>query len=115
LKIVKTGGNAAEYRDRANELISENPDVKSFNNERGYVLCTITPNRWQSDFRAVPEVFKPNGPVHTRASFVVEAGRQGESGRLDVSRRRLVVDSWAGGKSAIIHGDFPRCAQLSPG
>src|SRR2546423_582754 len=72
-----SGGNGGEHGERANELMSENPGVKFFNNERGYVLCTITPKEWQSNFRVVPEVQKPNGPVHTRASFIVEAGRSG--------------------------------------
>ena len=58
---------------RSNE--AENPFVKFFNAERGYVRCDITPQAWRTDYRTVPYVSRPGAPVETRASFVVESGR----------------------------------------
>ncbi len=59
------------------EVLKENPFVKFFNDERGYVLCNITPQHWTTHYRTVPFVDKPHAPLNTRASFLVEAGRPG--------------------------------------
>ena len=58
-------------------MMADNPFVKFYNAERGYVRCTVTPKQWQSDFRVVPIVSKPKSPCLTRASFVVEDGQPG--------------------------------------
>jgi alkaline phosphatase D len=55
--------------------LAENPFLKFFNAERGYVRCEVTPQTWRSDYRTVPFVTKPGAPLVTRASFVVESGR----------------------------------------
>jgi alkaline phosphatase D len=57
--------------------MSENPCVQFFNAQRGYVTCKVTPKLWQTDFRIVRKVTTPGAPIHTRASFVVEAGKPG--------------------------------------
>ncbi len=74
---INSGGNGGEHREREKSLMAENPGVRFFNDERGYVRCTITPGVWRSDFCIVPYVTKPDAPVVTRASFVVEAGTPG--------------------------------------
>ncbi len=74
---ITSGGNGGERRDRAKELMSENAGVHFFNDERGYVRCTITPSRWRSEYRTVPDITKPGAQAVTRASFVVEAGKPG--------------------------------------
>ncbi len=74
---ISSGGNGAEERGREKAFMAENPCVRFFNGERGYVRCTITPKEWRSDFRTVPYVDKPNAPINTRATFVVEAGQPG--------------------------------------
>jgi alkaline phosphatase D len=72
--ISSSGDGSRETADSASRL-AENPFVKFFNAERGYVRCEVTPARWQSDYRTVEFVSRPGAPVHTRASFVVESGR----------------------------------------
>jgi alkaline phosphatase D len=74
---ITSGGNGGENRDEAAQLMAKNPNVRFYNNERGYVRCTITPDTWRSEFRTVPEVTKPGVPANTRATFVVEAGKPG--------------------------------------
>jgi len=49
--------------------------VKFHSAERGYVRCEVTPQRWRADYRTVEYVSRPGAPLHTRASFVVEAGQ----------------------------------------
>jgi alkaline phosphatase D len=41
------------------------------------VRCTITRDRWQTDYRVVPFVTRPDAPIETRASFIVENGHAG--------------------------------------
>ncbi|MBL8829060.1 MAG: alkaline phosphatase D family protein, partial [Planctomycetaceae bacterium] len=74
---ISSGGNGAEQRKDTPEVLKENPFVKFFNDERGYVLCNITPQHWTTHYRTVPFVDKPHAPLNTRASFLVEAGRPG--------------------------------------
>ncbi|GAB3755182.1 alkaline phosphatase D family protein [Microlunatus parietis] len=56
-------------------LLKENPHIKYCNFQRGYVSCSVTPERWISDFRVVDKVTVPNGTVSTRAKLLVEDGR----------------------------------------
>jgi alkaline phosphatase D len=71
--IASSGNGPKEVKD-LDKLLAENPCVKFHDRQRGYVTCTITPDRWQSDFRVIDEVLKPGGNVSTAASFVIEAG-----------------------------------------
>ncbi|MEV6890789.1 alkaline phosphatase D family protein [Kribbella sp. NPDC051137] len=58
-------------------LLRENPHMKFGNFQRGYVSCTITPQRWVSDYRVVDKVSVQGGTVSTRAKLLVEDGRPG--------------------------------------
>ena len=72
---ISSGGNGttALYR----WVVDANPHIKFYNSQRGYVRCTVTPDRWQTDCRVVPFVTRPGAPISTRASFVVENGVPG--------------------------------------
>lgn len=74
---LSSGGDGAEKLKEHDATLSENPFVKFFNAERGYVRCTVTDQEWRSDYQVVPVVTKPGGKVVTRAKFVVESGRPG--------------------------------------
>ncbi|MBD2338798.1 alkaline phosphatase [Calothrix sp. FACHB-156] len=56
---------------------SDNPHIKFYNNRRGYVRCTLTPNLWKADYLSMSEVTTPSGTLSKRASFVVENDRPG--------------------------------------
>jgi len=72
---ISSGGDGDEST-RA-EVLALNPHVKFYNNRRGYVRCTMTPSLFTSDYRTLPYVSRPDAPIDTRASFVVETGRPG--------------------------------------
>jgi alkaline phosphatase D len=55
-------------------VLQENPHIRFFNNERGYVRCRLTQDEWRTDYRVVPYVKQPGAPIRTRASFVLEDG-----------------------------------------
>jgi alkaline phosphatase D len=74
---ITSGGDGVDrpLKYARRNFVAENPFVKFFNEERGYVSCEITPQAWRTDFRTVPYVTRRGAPLQTRASFVVEAGR----------------------------------------
>jgi alkaline phosphatase D len=73
---VSTGGDPANplttYRNDPN-----NPQLLFHNNNRGYVRCTVTPDRWLSDYRVVPTVRTRGVAASTLASFAVADGVPG--------------------------------------
>lgn len=74
---ISSGRDGEPLPKGREKLQSENPFVKFLNAQRGYVSCTVTPSRWQSDYRVVEYVTRPGAPLVTRAAFVVEDQRPG--------------------------------------
>jgi alkaline phosphatase D len=74
---ISSGGDGADSNPAVDAYLPENPHVHFYNNQRGYVRCVLTRERWQTDYRIVPFVTKPGAGVRTRASYVVENGRAG--------------------------------------
>jgi len=56
---------------------SDNPHIKFYNNRRGYVRCTLTPNLWKTDYLIMSNVTTQFGTISNRASYIVENGRPG--------------------------------------
>jgi alkaline phosphatase D len=74
---ITSGGDGADMNDRVKAYLPENPHIKMFNGQRGYVSCTLTQQKWTSEYRIVEKVTQPGAPLKTRATFVVEAGKPG--------------------------------------
>ncbi|MGH2472025.1 MAG: alkaline phosphatase D family protein [Candidatus Limnocylindria bacterium] len=56
---------------------ARNPQLRFFDNHRGYVRCTVERGRLTTEFRAVSTVRSPTGTVSTTATFVVDDGKPG--------------------------------------
>ncbi len=74
---ISSGGDGVENRQSQDAIMADNPFVKFYNSERGYVRCELTPAQWRSDYQVVPYVSRKGAPVLTRASFIVESGQPG--------------------------------------
>jgi alkaline phosphatase D len=74
---ITSGGDGADTQPLVEAYLPENPHLRLYNNQRGYVKCDVTPERWQTDYRVLAFVEKPDSGIKTRASFVVENGRPG--------------------------------------
>jgi alkaline phosphatase D len=74
---ITSGGDGSDSTLTGTTALAENPHLRFYNGQRGYVRCTLTPTQWSSDYRVVPYVRRPDAPVSTRASFVVDAGHPG--------------------------------------
>jgi alkaline phosphatase D len=72
---ICSGGDGSDQRDETPGVLRENPFVKFFNNQRGYVRCALTAETCRADYQVMDFVEKPGGSLSTRASFVVEDGR----------------------------------------
>lgn len=68
---ITTGGNGSDGDPADNPLIPNNPHLKFFNAQRGFVATRITPNELTADFLVVPTVAEPGSSIHSRATFVV--------------------------------------------
>jgi alkaline phosphatase D len=53
------------------------PWQEFYNDNRGYVRCTLTSDQWQADYRVVSTVEQPDASASTIASFVTEANNPG--------------------------------------
>jgi len=74
---ISSGGDGSDTTARFKALLQQDPHLKFYNNQRGYVRHVVNSKRWQADYRVLDKVSVRDGNVSTRASFVVEDGRPG--------------------------------------
>lgn len=74
---MTSGGNGGNVIPEYERAAMQNDFVRWYNSNRGYVTCDLTPQAWTTHFRTTPFVDKPDSPIETRASFVIESGRPG--------------------------------------
>ncbi|MGH6768383.1 MAG: alkaline phosphatase D family protein [Xanthobacteraceae bacterium] len=71
---ISSNGDGYDINERVKTLLGQNPHVKFFNSQRGYVRHVVTPQRWRVDYRVVERVSIPKGRISNRKSFVIETG-----------------------------------------
>jgi alkaline phosphatase D len=74
---ISSGGDGSDLTTSIAATLAANPQVKFYNNQRGYVKCEVTSKSLTADYRVVEKVSVPESPISTRASFIVENGRAG--------------------------------------
>ncbi len=74
---ITSGGDGADMTDYGASLLANNPHVKFYNAQRGYICATVTPSLWRSDFKVLPRITEPDAPISIRKTFVTEAGIPG--------------------------------------
>jgi alkaline phosphatase D len=50
---ITSGGNGSDMNDEGRTALAENTHIKFYNNQRGYVVCQVTPKQWRTDFRVL--------------------------------------------------------------
>lgn len=70
--LEEDGGFTTECGDRNGNIHNH-----LYDNHRGYVLCTLDGDRWESTYRIMPTVRDEQAQASTLASFVVERGKPG--------------------------------------
>lgn len=74
---ISSGGDGSDERPETQGQYRENPHLKMFNGQRGYVSMTLTAKECRADYRVVPYVTKPGAPIRTHSSWVIENNRRG--------------------------------------
>ncbi len=74
---ISSGGDGADSSPAGETYLRENPQIKFYNNLRGYVRCEVNRRSLTADYRVVQKVSVPESPASTRASFIVEDGKPG--------------------------------------
>jgi alkaline phosphatase D len=72
---ISSAGDGFDINDRYRAAIAQDPHIKFFNGQRGYVRHLVTPERWQADYQVLDKVSVHDGKLSTRKSFVVESGK----------------------------------------
>ena len=78
---ITSGGDGSDTLPVIEATLPENPQVKFYNNQRGYVRCELTNKSMTADYRVVAKVSVPDSPGSIRASFIVEPGKPGAQRR----------------------------------
>jgi alkaline phosphatase D len=74
---ISSGGDGTDERPTTQDVYRENPHLKMFNGQRGYVMITLNAEQCRADYRVLPFVTKPGAPVRTHSSWVVENNKRG--------------------------------------
>lgn len=74
---LTSGGDGRATTPGGERTLGNNSHIKFYNGQRGYVVATVTPDLWTSEYRVVPVVSERGGQLETAATFVVEEGRPG--------------------------------------
>ena len=72
---ISSNGDGSDQPRTVPSLMSANPQIKFYNNQRGYVRHQVSAERWQADFQVLDKVSVKDAPARTRASFIVESGK----------------------------------------
>lgn len=66
---ISSGGDGSA--SGFDHYLTNNPQFKLYNNQRGYQLFDITPTTWTTDVKVMDQVTRPGGAIRSLAKFVV--------------------------------------------
>lgn len=71
---ISSSGDGQDQRPEGRRIQADNPFLKFNNAQRGYVVCDVTPERWQTEFKVLDKVSERGGVLSTRAKLAVASG-----------------------------------------
>ena len=75
---ISSGGDGAPVpAPRLDAMRRENPHLQWYENRRGYVKCTVTPEAWTAEFRTVDFVQRAGAPITTTSAWRLDHGKPG--------------------------------------
>ncbi len=74
---ISSGGDGSDLRAGTDQFLKLNPELKFANDQRGYVVCDVNRDAWQTHFMVVDKVTVPLGTLSKRATGVVDNGIAG--------------------------------------
>ena len=74
---ISSGGTGNARHPDELDALRNNPNMRMINNQRGYHLHTIAPDRWETQVKVIDQVDRPGGSIATLATFRVDPRRPG--------------------------------------
>lgn len=74
---MSSGGDGADLGRGGRAVWDRNPHCKLYNGQRGYLVCEVRPDAWQTDFMVLDQVSQPGGVLSRRARFQVAPDQPG--------------------------------------
>lgn len=74
---ISSGGDGSDLRPGSEQFLKFNPELKFVNDQRGYVVCEVTPDAWQSHFQVVDKVSVRQNSIKRRATAEIAHGTPG--------------------------------------
>jgi alkaline phosphatase D len=72
---LTSGGDGRDLRNGSDRLLERNPQLKFVNDQRGYGVCEVTPDAWQTQYKVLDKVSVPGGTLSLRATATVPRDR----------------------------------------
>lgn len=72
---ISSAGDGFDINNNYRALLAQDPHIKFFNSQRGYVRHIVRPERWQADYQVLDKVSVRDGTMTTRKSLVAESGK----------------------------------------
>lgn len=69
---ISSGGDGSDKRSGTDEWLARNPELKFANDQRGYLVCDVNREAWQTHFMVVDKVTTPVSTLSKRATGIVE-------------------------------------------
>lgn len=74
---ITSGGDGVDQRADTSAIQAVNPQLKWHNAQRGFVLCDVSHERWQTEFVTLDAVSTRGAEASSRMKLAVEPGRPG--------------------------------------
>jgi alkaline phosphatase D len=74
---ISSNGDGRDKPTTHERYMQANPHFRFFNDQRGYMRHTVTPDRWQADYQVLEKVTQKGLPIKTRTSLITEADKPG--------------------------------------
>ena len=74
---ISSNGDGQDKRFGHDRMLELNPHIKFNNAQRGYMICEVTRDHWQTQFRTLDQIHDRTAPIKTRATYAVERGAPG--------------------------------------
>jgi alkaline phosphatase D len=74
---ISSGGNGADVRPGTADWMKFNPEMKFANDQRGYLLCNVSADAWQTEFKVVDQVTTRECQLARRMTAIVARDEAG--------------------------------------
>ncbi|TVV75374.1 alkaline phosphatase D family protein [Sphingomonas solaris] len=71
---ITSGGDGQDRRAGSDVMLANNPHLKFINDQRGYVVCDIGREGWNTDYMVLDRVSAPGGTLSRRIRMTVPRG-----------------------------------------